>query len=178
MSNPKESPKKPTVYTGIPPGVKQRQRGQWRIAYVMVHFEDNTLGYVALAAAPVVETPEHVLRETADLILRGLMTTYPVTPALGVRVMVQRLLTDHGEIESHTQVSSLAEFERHHPVEYSAFYFQFPFLERLVIAYEVIGSHDESNVMAFSQKANGLQRTVDMLKAQSEQTSKEKEQAE
>lgn len=167
------SSKQPTVYTGIPAGVKQRQRAQWRIAYVIVHFEDNTLGYIALAAAPVLETPEHVLRETSDLILRGLMATYPITPALGVRVMVQRLLTDHGEIESHTQVSSLAEFERHHPVEYSAFYFQFPFLERLVIAYEVIASHDETAVMTFSQTAHSLQRTVDMLKAQSEQTKKE-----
>jgi hypothetical protein len=137
------------VYTTAPTPF-QRQRAQWRLAYVMVAFADNTLGYVALATAPMLTTSERMLRDTAEVIVRGMMLTYPMLSLLRLQIVPDSYRDIDGEQRtSLVCLDSLANFERRHAVEYSALYLQFPFLERLVVAYEHIAQHDADECAKF-----------------------------
>jgi hypothetical protein len=135
--------REPTVYTVVPT-VQQRARGQWRLAYARLSFGDGTTGVIALACAPMLTTPERMLRDTAEVILRGMMLTYPDIAALGVEVVTDTYRDIDGSIcTSLVHVDSLTTFERKHTIEYSSLYFQHPFLERLEVAYERVVTHDE-----------------------------------
>lgn len=160
MSNHDMSSTEPTVYTIIPT-VHQRQRMQWRIAYVRVVFDDATTGVIALATAPMLYTPERLLRDTADLIVRGMMATYPTLDTLNLAVLTETYRDVDGMVcTSLVSVDALTNFERKHTVECSALYFQMPFLERLEIAYGRVANHTEEQTDAFSDALTRIWRAT------------------
>src|SRR6185437_1249133 len=119
----------PEVFTTAPT-VHQKARVQWRLAYARLVFDDSTTGVVALATAPITATPERILRDTAQVIVEGMMLTYPGLAEMGIQLRPESYY-DVGEPEvqrSLAYVSALTDFERRHPVEFSALYFQMPFL--------------------------------------------------
>lgn len=129
----------PEVLTTVP-SMTQRERAQWRIAYAVLQFFDDTLGVVALATAQLGATSERALLDTADAILMGMMLTYPgLDTLLAIRVSDSSL----------TFVDSLTAFERRHAIEYGALYFQMSFLERVEVAYERIAAHTPLQIETF-----------------------------
>lgn len=148
------------VYTSIPTPF-QRERAQWRIAYVRLVFTDSTVGVVALATAPITTTPERMLRDTAETILIGLMSLYAGLRALGVNILPDTYRDVDGEVKSSlVNIDSLASFERRHAIEYGALYLQLQFLERLEIAYEAIAKHSSDDCTRFEHEIDTVYLAV------------------
>jgi hypothetical protein len=153
------------VYTTAPT-VRQKARGQWRLAYARIVFDDSTSGVVALATAPITVTPERILRDTAHVIVEGMMLTYPGLSEMGIQVCPESYY-ETGEPEvrrSLAHVSALTDFERRHPVEFSALYFQMPFLEKVEIAYERVASHEPLDCESFHHDMVSIQQAVHAAK--------------
>jgi hypothetical protein len=144
------------------PTVRQKARVQWRLAYARIVFDDGTSGVVALATAPLTVTPERILRDTAQVIVEGMMLTYPGLSEMGIQVRPESYYeTGDPEVRrSLVHVSALTDFERRHPVEFSALYFQMPFLEKVEIAYERVASHDANACEVFFETIDRIQRAV------------------
>lgn len=144
------------VFTTVPTP-HQRERIQWRMAYVRLAFDDGTTGVVALATAPLTTTPDRVLRETAQTILQGMMYTYSALSTLGLYVVPDSYRDSDGMVKtSLVCLDSLANFERRHAVEYSALYLQLPFLERLGVAYEHIAKHTPQQCDNFNDALDAI----------------------
>lgn len=142
------------VYT-MAPTMHQRERVQWRLAALRLEFPDDTLGVVALATAPLTITNESLLLDTADAIVQGLMLTYPGLVAL-LRVRLNQTHICYAE--------SLTAFERRHPVEFSALYFQLPFLEKVQVSFERIAAHTLLQCQTFYDALMRVERaTTDTL---------------
>lgn len=149
MNNPSTQPE---VYTTAPT-MAQRERVQWRIAYLSVLFHDETLGVVALATAPLSLTSESILQQTADAITLGMMATYP-----GLDTLLS--LRPHPYGRHLCLIDSLTAFERRSPVEFSALYFQFGFLEKVEVAYERVAAHTPLQCETFGRELARIERAV------------------
>lgn len=144
------------VFTTAPTPA-QRDRIQWRVAYLSILFHDETLGVVVLATAPLTSASESILQHTADAITLGMMATYP-----GLDTLLS--LRPHGDHLA--LVESLTSFERRHPIEYSAFAFQFPFLERIGVAYERIALHTPLQTDTFYAELARIERALDTTESE------------
>lgn len=154
------------VYTSIPTPF-QREKAQWRIAYVRLVFADSTVGVVALATAPLTTTPERMLRDTAETILAGLMSLYAGLGAMGLSVLPETYRDVDGEVRVSTvNIDSLASFERRHAIEYGALYLQLQFLERLEVAYEAIAKHSSDDCTRFEHELDTVYLAVSDTLAQ------------